>query len=247
MTVTQSSLQGPLLRVSDERAHLFLVADGMGGHQAGEHASALAIAAIEQFTLDSFKWFLQDEPGSETAAAEFETAMKEADAAILREAGKRPELEGMGTTLTLGYVVGRHLFVLHVGDSRAYLHHDGALTQITQDHTVVAEMIRRGQLRPEEAATHRLRHVITNVLGGGAPGIRAEAHIVEIEAGDRLLLCSDGLTEVVSADEIGQVIGATDEPEAATTRLVNMANERGGPDNITAVVAYFTDSAEPKA
>jgi PPM family protein phosphatase len=239
MTITQTSLRGPSAVIGDERGQLFLVADGMGGHAAGERASALAIAVIEQFTVNTFKWFLDDEPGPDSAASEFAAAITQADAAIIEESQANPELKGMGTTLTLAYAVGAQLFVLHVGDSRAYLFRAGALRQLTQDHTVVADMVRRGELQPEQASQHRLRHVITNVLGGRERGVRAEAQVVDLEAGDELLLCSDGLTEMVNAGDITGVLSAERDPERAARQLVDLANERGGHDNITVIVARF--------
>jgi serine/threonine protein phosphatase PrpC len=242
MTIAHTSLRGPSAVLSDERGQLLLVADGMGGHAAGERASALAVAVIEQFTVNTFKWFLQDdEPGPDSAASEFAAALNQADAAIIRESEANPELQGMGTTLTLAYAVGPQLFVLHVGDSRAYLFRAGTLRQLTQDHTVVAEMVERGELRPEQASQHRLRHVITNVLGGRERGVRAEAQVVDLQADDGLLLCSDGLTEMVSADDITQVLSADEEPERAARRLIELANERGGHDNITVIVARFDE------
>jgi serine/threonine protein phosphatase PrpC len=240
MTIAHTSLRGPSSLFGDERGYLFLVADGMGGHNAGEHASKLAVAIIEQFTLNTFKWFLQpDAPGSQTAATEFQSAVQQADAAIIREAAHHPELKGMGTTLTLAYVVGTHLFILHVGDSRAYLYRKGSLSQLTQDHTVVADMVRRGEISPEQAGTHRLRHVITNVVGGGEVGVRAEAHMVDLQPGDGLLLCSDGLTEMVAADEIAAILSSDATPEDASKQLVALANDRGGHDNVTVIVAQF--------
>jgi PPM family protein phosphatase len=238
MTISQSTLGAPALQTADERGSLFLVADGMGGHQAGEHASALAVAVIQQFTLNAFKWFPQD-ARAEGDAADLERAITRADAAIVAEASRQPELAGMGTTLTLAYAVGRRLFILHVGDSRAYLLRRGALTQITHDHTVVAELVRRGDLEPADVARHPLRHVITNVLGGREPGVRAESHVVDLEAGDSLLLCTDGLTEMASADEISRLMVREGSPERTVAALVDLANERGGVDNITVIVARF--------
>jgi PPM family protein phosphatase len=244
MTIVHTSLRGPSAVKSDERGQLFLVADGMGGHAAGERASALAVAVIEQFTVNTFKWFLQDdEPGPDSAASEFVSAIDQADAAIIHESEANPELQGMGTTLTLAYALGAQLFVLHVGDSRAYLFRAGALKQLTHDHTLVADMVRRGELQPEQASQHKLRHVITNVLGGRQRGVRAEAHVVDLEAEDELLLCSDGLTEMVSADDITSVLSGETEPERAARRLIDLANERGGHDNISVIVARFEEPA----
>jgi len=240
MTIAHTSLRGPSAVLGDERGQLFLVADGMGGHAAGERASALAVAVIEQFTVNTFKWFLQDDdPGPDSAASELAAAIDQADAAIMDESEAHPELSGMGTTLTLAYAVGTQLFVLHVGDSRAYLFRAGALRQLTQDHTVVAEMVARGELRADQASQHRLRHVITNVLGGRERGVRAEAQVVDLEADDELLLCSDGLTEMVSAADITGILSAEEEPEQAARRLIDLANERGGHDNVTVIVARF--------
>ena len=132
--------------------------------------------------------------------------------------------------------------MIHVGDSRAYLLRDETLRQITQDHTIVAEMVRRGELDTAEARRHRLRHVITNVVGGPQSGVQADAHSLELRVGDELLLCSDGLTEMLSHDEITQILRGEPHLEAACTRLISLANERGGPDNITAIVVRFSAS-----
>jgi serine/threonine protein phosphatase PrpC len=145
----------------------------------------------------------------------------------------------MGTTLTLGYVVNSQLFVSHVGDSRAYLYRNGVLTQLTNDHSFVADLLRAGAVRPDQARHHPLRHVITNVIGGNEPGVRAESHTVDLLPEDGLLLCSDGLTDMVSAEEIGAVLAGEPAPEVACRRLVELANDRGGPDNITVIVAQF--------
>jgi serine/threonine protein phosphatase PrpC len=244
MRISHTTLGGPPDVFGDERGHLFLVADGMGGHNAGERASALAVAIVEQFTLNSFKWFLEpDEPAS-GAVAEFESAIHEADAAIVRESSHRPELQGMGTTLTMAYAVGTRLFILHVGDSRAYLHRDAVLTQLTEDHTVVAEMVRRGEIAPAQADRHRLRHVITNVIGGGNVGVQADVRVLDLQAGDTLLLCSDGLNETMSREEIAEMLSSGDDAERTSRRLVTLANERGGPDNITVIVSQFGSLSE---
>jgi protein phosphatase len=241
MRIAQSSLSDQSSLAEPERGYLFLVADGMGGHKAGEHASALAVAMIEQFTLKTFKWFLQyDEPGPETAATEFDHAIQQADRAIIDAAERNPEFEGMGTTLTLAYAVGDRLFVLHVGDSRAYLFREGTLRQLTHDHTLFADMVRRGEISPDEAGGHRLRHVVTNVLGGADAGVRTEAHRLDLRADDCVLLCSDGLTEMVPVEEIGTVLAARSEPKVMCEQLIAAANERGGHDNVTVIVAQFS-------
>jgi protein phosphatase len=245
MRIWQTSLPEPELRVGHEHAHLFLVADGMGGARAGERASALAVAAIEQFTLNTFKWFF-DADGAEARKAlrDLQAALQQADARILDEAAEHPELSGMGTTVTMAFQLGAQLCVVHAGDSRAYVHRRGKLLQLTEDHTVVADMVRNGTIGEDEAQHHPLRHVITNVIGGHDPGVKVEAHALELQEGDRLLLCSDGLTEMVKPDGIKAILDAEREPEAAARALVAQANDAGGPDNITVVVVRFDPIAE---
>jgi len=244
MRIWQTSLPEPMTQFGVEKGHLFLVADGMGGHCAGEQASALAIIAVEQFTLNTFKWFFDSNgPDAQRVLTQFQTALRNADARLLEESTEHPELRGMGTTLTMAFQLDAQLCVVHVGDSRAYLFGDNELYQLTHDDTLVAEMVRRGALQPEQIAQHRLRHVITNVVGGNEAVVNVEAHALEVRAGDRLLLCSDGLTEMLTDDAIAAVLSAEADPEAACTQLVAQANEAGGRDNITVLIVRF-DPAE---
>lgn len=244
MRVWQTSLPEPKLQVAEERAHLFLVADGMGGHQAGERASTIVVAAIEQFTLNTFKWFFEaDQTGAQRVLAQFQSAVHQADAQILAAATDRPDLSGMGTTVTMAFQLGAQLCIVHAGDSRAYLYRDGELHQLTDDHTLVADLVRSGALRQDQVAGHNLRHVITNVVGGDELGVTVEARAFEVQAGDRLLLCSDGLTEMVTNQAIAATLDAEPLPEGAATRLLTQANDGGGRDNITVVIARF-DVAE---
>ena len=243
MRIWQTSVVEPKVQVGEERAHLFLVADGMGGHRAGERASALALAAIEQFTLNTFKWFFgPDGAEAKHALTEFKSALDLADTRIMDEAAEHPELRGMGTTVTMAFHLGTQLCIVHAGDSRAYVHRNGRLHQITQDHTVTADLVRAGTLSADQAAEHPHRHVITNVVGGNDRGVRVEARALQIEAGDRLLLCSDGLTEMVSEEAIGATLDGDLEPEAAATHLLAQANEAGGRDNITVLIVRFDSS-----
>jgi serine/threonine protein phosphatase PrpC len=240
MTVWQTSLPEPKLQVGEDRAHLFLVADGMGGHRAGERASSIAVAAIEQFTLNTFRWFFAaDSPGAQKVLAQFQAALSQADDQIVEEAAGNPDLAGMGTTLTMAFQLGAQLCVIHVGDSRVYLHRAGELHQLTKDHTMVAELVRTGVITPDQVASYPLRHVITNVVGGSQPGVKVEARAFEVQAGDRLLLCSDGLTEMVTNEAITSTLDAEPEPEAAAKVLLAKANELGGRDNITILIVRF--------
>jgi protein phosphatase len=238
--VHQTSLPQHDTQHGRNRGHVLLVADGMGGHRAGEVASALSVASIEAFVLHLLRRFsnLQaaDEPG---VLRDFQAALRQADARLVEEAAHHPEFAGMGTTLTLAFASGWTLFVVHAGDSRCYLLRGGRLRQLTADHTVAAEMARRGMIKPEAVGRHQWRHVVTNVLGGGTGEVRAEVHRVELEAGDAVLLCTDGLSDMVGDGQIAGVLAGEGEPAAACRRLVEAANAAGGRDNVTAVVARF--------
>jgi PPM family protein phosphatase len=244
MRIWHASLPDAKAQFGDERGHLFLVADGMGGHQGGEEASALAVLAIQQFTLNTLKWFFESKQEAQRVLAQFQAALRHADARIREQAAEHQEFSGMGTTVTMAYHLDAQLCVVHVGDSRAYLFRDAELDQLTRDHTLMAEMIQSGAIQPAEVEKHRFRHVITNVVGGDDVGVIVEAHAVEVQAGDRLLLCSDGLTEMVTNDAIGATLRAEPEPEPACRALVTQANEAGGRDNITVVIVRF-DAADP--
>jgi protein phosphatase len=240
MWVHHTSLSLPQTQHGLNRAHVFLVADGMGGHQAGEVASALTVATLEGFILNVLRRFsnLQD-ADEQTVLKDFQTALRQADARIFEETAHRPEFKGMGTTLTMALASNWKLFVVHAGDSRCYLFRAGELRQLTTDHTLVGELVRRGVLKPEEATHHQFRHVITSFVGGGERGGQVEVKKLDLQAGDVLLLCSDGLTEMLADDRIRAFLQAEPDPRAACDRLVAEANERGGRDNVTAVVARF--------
>ncbi len=240
LQVEQTSLPQAKVQQSSDRSYLFVVADGIGGCAGGEQASALAIDSVETFILGTFKWFAQFK-GSEQdqVLADFQSALGQANARVRAEAAEHQQLRGMGTTLTLAYSLNDVLFVAHVGDSRCYLCRRGILYRLTRDHTLVEEMVRRGALVAEEAAQHRWRHVITNAVGGGSADLIVEVHKLQLEGGDRVLLCSDGLTDMLPDEDINQILDTEAEPEQACRRLVTRANEAGGRDNITAVVAHF--------
>ena len=246
LQVERTSLPQPKIQHSSNRSYLFVVADGMGGHAGGEQASALAIHSVESFILETFKWFAQCKgKEQDQVLADFQIALGHANARVVAEAAERPELRGMGTTLTLAYSLNDELFVAHVGDSRCYLCRHGILYRLTRDHTLVEDMVRYGALSAEEAGQHRWRHVVTNAVGADTPEVKVEVHKVHLDDGDRVLLCSDGLTEMVSEEEINQFLQTEAEPEEACRRLVIRANEAGGKDNITVVVAHFRAANQP--
>jgi PPM family protein phosphatase len=203
------------------RLGVVAVADGMGGHRAGEVASATALASLR---------------ASMAAGEPLRDAIVGANDAVLERSVSDQELHGMGTTLTAG-TLGEdgNLLVGHVGDSRAYLLRDGDLTQITNDHSLVEEMVRTGELTPEQAESHPQRSIITRALGID-PEVDVDVYPVQLEAGDRILLCSDGLTTMVRSDEIADILTREPDPKRAAQRLVDAANAAGGEDNVTAIV-----------
>jgi PPM family protein phosphatase len=238
--VRQTSLPQADTHHSRSRGHLFLVADGMGGHQAGEVASSLSVTTVEAFVLHLLHRCSNLQAADEQGVlADLREALQRADARIFEEAAHHPAFAGMGTTLTMALASDWRLFVIHVGDSRCYLFRGGELRQLTEDHTVVAEMARRGVLTPEEARHHRLRHVVTNVLGGGEAGVHVDVQRMDLETGDVVLLCSDGLTEMLDDGRIAAALTAEGDPRLACARLVAEANGLGGKDNVTAIVARF--------
>jgi serine/threonine protein phosphatase PrpC len=200
---------------------LLIVADGMGGHVAGEVASRIAINAAASTDVD---------PADRVAAG---------NRAIREEVARDPALDGMGTTMTLLRIEQGVATIAHIGDSRAYLLRDGELSQLTDDHTVAAEYVAQGQLSPEEAATHPQRHMLLRTLGL-TRFVNIDEITVEVLPGDRLLLCSDGLTEMVRDDAIASTL-LDGTPDEVVWELVEMANNAGGVDNITVVVVEALD------
>ncbi len=202
---------------SDDEVTL-IVADGMGGHVAGEVASRLAINAAASSRLD---------PADRVAAG---------NRAIREEVGRQPSLDGMGTTMTLLELHPDSVaHFAHVGDSRAYLLRGGELQQVTDDHTVLAEYVAAGKLSPEEAVNHPQRHMITRCLGL-TRFVNIDEITIDVETGDRFLLCTDGLNSMVDNDAIRS--GLSEETaDSAVWKLVDMANAAGGQDNITVIVA----------
>jgi protein phosphatase len=240
MRIELSSLPQEMAKFSDDEGHLFLVADGIGGHQGGEHASALAIQTLENFFLNTLKWFLHARESEEKAViSELESAFNEADHKVMDEASAHAELTGMGTTVSMAYILESELFVAHAGDSRCYLYRGGELHQLTRDHTVVQEMLSQGLLAAEQLKKHPMRHVITNAIGGNESGVEAEVHKLAIEHDDLILLCTDGLTDMMSDARIAKIVGSERNLETACQMLVSEANEAGGRDNITVVLARY--------
>jgi protein phosphatase len=206
------------------RAPVFVVADGMGGAQAGEVASKIAVEAFQQSLPE-------DGSGEQKLA----TRAKEANSRIYTLSKAEHERAGMGTTLTAAYLKDSDLAIAHVGDSRAYLFRDGELKRLTQDHSLVDELVRRGKLTEEQAAEHPQRSIITRALGP-EPTVEVDTWTYPVRAGDVLLLCSDGLTSMISEELVAQVLGHADGLAGAAQALIDEANAAGGRDNITVIL-----------
>jgi protein phosphatase len=224
----------------EQEAGLFLVADGMGGHAAGEIASRIAVDSITEFILhtkeDDGTWpHAYDEHFSRTTNR-LMAAVRMANTRVLEAMRKDARLRGMGTTVVACLADDQTVSVAHVGDSRAYLIRDGALSRITNDHSWVFEQVQAGMLSEAEAEKHPLRNVITRALGG-ALQVTPDASEIAAKPGDVFLLCSDGLTGMVPESEILRVVTSNDGDMArACQELIDAANERGGLDNVTAVL-----------
>jgi protein phosphatase len=221
---------------------LFVVADGMGGHAAGEVASALALEPFRSLQTDA------------VTAAALERSVSAADASIRAAADERPDLAGMGTTVVVlactegvgdagAPASGPDVTVVHVGDSRAYGWHAGTLVRLTADHSVAGELLRAGDLVEAEARSHPARHVLTRALGTGAPA-RAEGTTMRASIGDRFLLCSDGLSDELEDGALAKVLAAGGDAESTANWLVAAALEQGGRDNVTVVVVDVVGGAD---
>lgn len=213
------------------RRGLYAVCDGVGGARAGEVASEMACRGL--LVLDP----------ATAGPEELRKAIVEANLAIARRSLEEERLLGMGTTLTAALAGERSLSLAHVGDSRAYLLRRGSLTQLTDDHSWVGEMVRRGELTPAQAAVHSQRSVITKALGTGGD-VYPDVFEVPVEVGDRVMLCSDGLTGMVSDSVIAEILGRDEDPQAVAGLLVQAALNGGGEDNVTVVVVEVLPASE---
>jgi serine/threonine protein phosphatase PrpC len=225
---------------SEEVGYGMLVADGMGGAAAGELASQLAISTLVDLALRTPDWiFGTGEQLSERVERRMAERYRQVDAALREEAESDPRLAGMGTTMTLAYSLGARLFIGHIGDSRAYLFRDGALHQLTKDHTLVQSLVDAGALTAEQAAKHPYRHMLTRSLGGNARQLEGEFQHIELADNDQLLICTDGLTDMVATGEIASVLKSAVSANELCETLVALALKNGGKDNVTVVSARY--------
>lgn len=234
-----------------EPLNLFILSDGMGGEAHGEVASAMAVETVEQYCRNpagtkedsgvtlhgasSDSWMPQTKV--------LQNAVFQANFKIHDSAQKHPEQRGMGATLTAGWLNGAKLSIAHVGDSRAYLLRAGNLQQLTSDHSLVAEQVRRGILTRQQAEESEMQSVLLRALGAN-PDVDVEVDEIDVMSRDVLLFCSDGLTRMVSEPEIAGKLQAETDPAVAAQKLVDLANERGGLDNVTVIVVRLQEESK---
>lgn len=226
----------------NEELHLYVVADGMGGHNGGEYASAICVNTVEEI-VESMEVGEQvevkeDDP-VELMREKLRYALRLAGRRIYEKAAESPEFHGMGTTAVAMLIDSGNAFVAHVGDSRLYLVREDRVEQVTEDHSFVARQVKAGVLTEEEAKSHRMRNVIYRSLGY-QEDVEVDVQVVALRRGDRFLLCSDGLSGHVEPHEIYDYLTQYG-PQEAARRMVDLACDRGGEDNITAVVAAAED------
>jgi PPM family protein phosphatase len=225
---------------SEEVGYSLLVADGMGGAAAGELASQLAISTLIGLALRTPDWiFGTGEHLSERVERRMAERYRQIDAALREEAEADPRLTGMGTTMTLACSLGNLLVVGHIGDSRAYLFRGSALHQLTRDHTLVQSLVDAGQITAEQAAKHPYRHVLTRSLGGNACRLDGDFQHVTLADNDQLLICTDGLTDMVDTATVASVLGSAVTANEVCDTLVTLALKNGGKDNVTVVSARY--------
>jgi protein phosphatase len=227
---------------------LYVLSDGMGGEAHGEIASALAVETVVKHFLsdadgEADAKFGELHPALTGSARRLAVAVHLANQAIFESAAEHPEQRGMGATLTAATIQDSRLCIAHVGDSRAYLLRSGALQQLTSDHSLVAEQVRRGILTPVEAEESEMQSVLLRALGSQAE-VEADAEEHAVFPGDVLLLCSDGLTRMATEPEIAGTLQAETDPQRAAEKLIALANDNGGADNVTVIVVRLVKESK---
>lgn len=243
--VSSNVAVGTLPNHIEDTGHLLIVGDGLGGAKAGEVASSMALQSLVDAISKQPKWALKfDDPATRDSEIDelitrSRAYLQHMHVAIRARQEQDPEFAGMGTTFTSAYTVGGDMFIMHVGDSRAYELRNGRLFRITRDHTVAQEYANMGKLPQSEVDQHPMSHVLTRALGSPTANIESDTHHRDIEDGTRLLLCSDGLTKVASEEDIARVLAENPVSADAAQALVDLALQRGAPDNVTVIVAAF--------
>jgi serine/threonine protein phosphatase PrpC len=227
--------------LSEEAGFGMVVADGIGGSVAGELASKLAINTFVNLLLRTADWILRldDDYYEQQVIRRAWGRVQEVNSALTEKAQADPNLRGFGTTLTLAFSLGKDLIIAHVGDSRAYIFRDGVLAQLTQDHTVAQTMANEGAIRQRDVAKSRFRHVLTRSLGMDVENLVPDIEFLTLRDKDCLLLCTDGLTDMVPSARIAMILGAEEPAEKTCARLLDEALTAGGRDNITVALGRY--------
>jgi serine/threonine protein phosphatase PrpC len=228
---------------------LFIVADGMGGHAAGEVAARITVETIGEFIAatrqkEEATWPFKYDHSLDFNSNRLAIAIEKANERVMAAVAAQPWLKGMGTTVVAGLLNEKILSLAHVGDSRAYLYREGVLKRLTDDHSWVHEQVAAGILTEDEAKSHPLKNVVTKALGGGA-SVAPDLRELPFSARDRFLFCSDGLTTMLSDEEIEDLVAQHEDPQELCRALIDLANDKGGVDNITVVVARVVNAPEP--
>jgi serine/threonine protein phosphatase PrpC len=249
LRVAQTSLTGAHLGgwSAGAMGHLLVVADGMGGIAGGEIASGLAVETISWYVAKTMPWFFRFQDGREKELEAELVHAVEACQQTVADAAAESSFRQMGTTLTMAYVLWPRLYVVHAGDSRCYLHRAGKLVRMTKDHTVAQRALDEGILTEEQAKTSVLGNTLWNCIGGGTDGVRADVYHATLHPGDEVLLCTDGLTRKLTDAHICGILACSSTPDVAVGALITAANEAGGEDNITAIVARVQSLATSDA
>lgn len=216
--------------------NISIVADGMGGHAAGDQASKIAVKTITEI-LEGYDFQQEDGESGMSVEELVRYALQEANEQILLASLSNQHLQGMGTTAIVAVEKNGTLYLGHVGDSRTYLIRNQKISQITEDHSVVQQLVKAGAISEEEAEVHPYKNVITRCLGMQA-NVEPDTLEMVLEPGDRILMCSDGLSNMVSDAKMEELVNDTESPEETCQKLIDLANENGGTDNITAVLLY---------
>ena len=235
-SVLFTNLPEGYLRLADDVAYTLTVTDGVGGAACGELASMLALRSAWDQAPGAIKWsWIITDREIEDLREQVGLVFQRINQALFKHIEEEPACAGMATTLTGAYTVGPEAFVAHVGDSRAYLFHDGKLTQLTRDHTLAQQFLDAGL----PVASRSWYHVLTNYLGGAEPAAEVDFHHFRLGDGDQLLLCTDGLTDLVRNEEVADILGRHTHPQETAQALVDLALARGGKDNVTVVLAQY--------
>jgi serine/threonine protein phosphatase PrpC len=247
---TSLSLDDETRVYGGSQGKLLLVADGMGGEALGDRACTIAVDRLTTYVLNSLSWCYRLEAGSENDFEEdLKHALESCQQGIQLAISEHPEMQNMGTTMTMAYVVWPRAFVVHAGDSRCYLLRDKRLEQVTVDHTLAQMLAADGRLSRDEAKTSPMSHVLWNVIGGRSSDLTVDVYKLTLKVGDNLLLCTDGLFNMASDEQVQRILCSATTSEDACRTLVELANENGGKDNVTVIVSRFlsTQPEQPRA